>query len=132
MGDYLKTPRTSKDKPFSAENDALKGKSTFDSYQAYPDFKDVSDVHNKCVTYATAYTETMLTRAQVEDPEVFAMKGMNKSEMQQLLVHNMCLPYAKLRAKVFRDTTAKITEKHYLQDDIRRLYNKGDKFHPYM
>ena len=44
----------------------------------------------------------------------------------------MCLPYAKLHSKLFRETTAKITEKNYLNDDIRRLYNDGDKFHPYL
>ena len=63
-------------------------------------------VHDRCLTFATAYTETMLQRALVEDPELFAVKGMNKAEMQVYMVHNMCLPYAKLHAKVFRNTTA--------------------------
>ena len=44
----------------------------------------------------------------------------------------MCLPYTKLSANVFRNTTADINEKRYLKDDIRRLYNGGDKFHPYL
>ena len=101
-------------------------------YDAHKDFKDANELHTKCLVYATAYTETMLTRAQVEDPEIFAMKGMNKSEMQQNMVHNMCLPYTKLQSKMFRETTAKINEKHYLDDDIRKLYNGGDKFHPYV
>ena len=74
----------------------------------------------------------MLTRAKLEDPEVFAMKGMSKAEMQTHLIHNMCLPYKQMHAKVFRDTTAKFTEKNYLNDEIRRLYNDGDKFHPYI
>ena len=43
----------------------------------------------------------------------------------------MCLPYKKLQVRAFRDTTAKITEKNYLNDEIRRAYNGGDKFHPY-
>ena len=73
----------------------------------------------------------MLTRAKLEEPEFFAMKNMSKEEMQQIMIHNMCLPYAKYQAKAFRDTTAKINENHYLKDEIRRLYNGGDKFHPY-
>ena len=74
----------------------------------------------------------MLTRAKVEDPEVFAMKGISKSEMQSHLVHNMCLPYKKYQTRVYRETNAKFTEQHYLKDEIRRLYNGGDKFHPYI
>ena len=81
--------------------------------------------------YATAYTETMLTRAKAEEPEIFAIKGMSKQEMQVNMVNNMCLPYKKLQNRAFRDTTAKINEKAYLNDDIRRLSNGGDKFHPY-
>ena len=56
---------------------------------------------------------------------------MNKEEMKANMIHNMCLPYKKLHARVFRDTTAAINEKNYLDDEIRRLSNGGDKFHPY-
>ena len=73
----------------------------------------------------------MLARAKAEEPDIFAVKGMGKSEMQAHLVHNMCLPYAKVNAKMFRERTAKLTEDAYLKDDIRRLHNGGDKFHPY-
>jgi len=31
--------------------------------------------------WAASYTETMLTRVKAEDPEYFAVKGMNKAEM---------------------------------------------------
>ena len=31
--------------------------------------------------YAAAYTETMLTRAKAEEPDLFATRGMNKAEM---------------------------------------------------
>ena len=79
-----------------------------------------------------AYTETMLTRARAEEPEIFALKGMSKPEMQVHLIHNMCLPYAKFSAHMFRDRTAKINEENYLKDEIRRLANSGDKFHPYV
>tara|TARA_B110000305_G_C18868612_1_gene372078 strand:+ start:161 stop:319 length:159 start_codon:yes stop_codon:yes gene_type:complete len=50
-------------------------------YEADPKFKDAQDIYANCMVYATAYTETMLTRAKAEDPEVFAVKGMSKDEM---------------------------------------------------
>ena len=129
--DYLVNPRTGDSKPFSFKNAALKGASIKMEYEDDPKFKDAQDLYANCMVYATAYTETMLTRAKAEDPEVFAVKGMSKHEMQTHLVNNMCLPYSKFKAKMFRETTARINEKNYLNDDIRRLYNGGDKFHPY-
>ena len=129
--DYLLQPRDSESKPFSFTNGQLAGKSQKMAYDSFGEYKDASTLHKACVVYATAYTETMLTRAKAEDPEIFALRGMSKAEMQAHLTHNMCLPYAKVHSKVFRETTAKINEKTYLNDDIRRLYNGGDKFHPY-
>ena len=43
----------------------------------------------------------------------------------------MCLPYTKLKAKIFRDTSVKIKEKDHLTEEIRKLSNGGDRFHPY-
>ena len=42
--------------------------------------------------YASSYTEAMLTRAKAEEPDLFAMRGMQKEEMQSHLINNMCLP----------------------------------------
>ena len=133
MGDatYLMNKRDGDTKPFSFRNDMLKPKSTRMLYEEDPKFNDAQALYANCTVYALAYTETMLTRAKVEDPEIFAVKGMSKEEMQTHLVNNMCLPYSKFKAKMFRETTAKIHEKNYLNDEIRRLYNDGDKFHPY-
>ena len=52
--------------------------------------------------------------------------------MKTYLVHNMCLPYKKYLARSFRDRKAELNTKEYTTDDIRRFYNKGDRFHPYM
>ena len=93
---------------FSLNNKQLEGKSITMKYTSYPDFIEANAVHRACIVYATAYTETMLTRAKAEDPEIFAMRGMSKEEMQSHLINNMCLQYSKLQAKVFRETTAKI------------------------
>ena len=60
-------------------------------------------MYDDCQTYANSYTKIMLNRAAVEDPEVFAVKGVSKAEMHANLVHNMCLPYKTLHARAFRD-----------------------------
>ena len=56
---------------------------------------------------------------------------MNKAEMQIYLVNNMCLPFAKLKSNLYRRTLTNQREDAYLKDEIRRLNNHGDKFHPY-
>ena len=84
MGDnsnYLMHERDGEEKAFSVGPHAIGGKSGREDYDKYDEFKASSDVARKCMMMATAYTETMLTRAKVEDPEIFAMKGMSKSEM---------------------------------------------------
>ena len=133
MSTHLAQPeRPSYMKPFSEDPKQMQTASNKEMYDKHPMYKDATRLHKNCLMYAAAYTETMLTRAKAEDPEIFALKGMSKSEMQAHMINNICLPYKKVQARVFRDTTAKINEDHYLKDEIRRLYNGGDKFHPYV
>jgi hypothetical protein len=82
--------------------------------------------------YATAYNETMLKRLETEQPDFYAENNLNKRELAAHLTNNMCMPYSKFKAKVFRDRTIEMKEKEHLTDTIRRLYNGGDKFHPYI
>ena len=89
--EYLEQERKSSSKPFSQSNADLAGRSTSDEYRKHPNYVESTALHKSCITYATAYSETMLTRAQVEDPEIFAMRGMSKQEMQAHLVNNMCI-----------------------------------------
>ena len=80
-----------------------------------------------------AYADTMLTRLQVESPEYFEdPNNKSKAELSIHIANNMCLKVSKYHSRVFRDTQSKITEKAYTDDTIRRLNNKGDKFHPYL
>ena len=90
---YLKQPRDGDSKYFSFKGEDLAGKSLDENYKKDVNFATVHDLHRKCNLYALAYTEVMLLRAKTEDPEIFAKKGMSKSEMQAHMVHNMCLPY---------------------------------------
>lgn len=84
------------------------------------------------MVYATSYNVTVLKRLEAEKPEFFQEYGMSKEALAVHLTNNMCLPFSKLKSYMFRDTTAKIKEKSYLDDQIRRLSNGGDKFHPYL
>lgn len=86
---------------------------------------------NKCLIYAQAYNETMLLRLEKERPEFFEENNINKSELVAHLNNNMCISYSKYKSKVFRDTTASLIEKKNIQEQIRRLSNGGDRFHPY-
>ena len=79
---YLLNARDSESKAFSVPGRNIGGKSQLDQMESYPEFKDASQIHKACVIYATAYTETMLTRAKAEDPEIFAMRNISKEEMQ--------------------------------------------------
>ena len=72
-----------------------------------------------------------MKRLETEKPEFFDEVGVSRDELVAHLSNNMCLPHTKLKNKVYRDTAAKIKEKEYLTDNIRRLANQGDRFHPY-
>ena len=56
------SPRHGSTKAFSFDNNSaqLVGKSNIDLYNSYPEYKEVSELHKQCLTYATCYTETML------------------------------------------------------------------------
>ncbi len=84
-----------------------------------------------CMMYATAYNETMLKRMEKEKAEFFEENSINKRELVAHLTNNMCLPYTKYKNTVFRDTLAQIKSKEHLTEQIRRLANGGDRFHPY-
>ena len=59
-----------------------------------------------CTLYATAYNEQMMKRLEDEKPEFFEEAGMSKRELVAHLTNNMCLPYSKLKSKVYRETVA--------------------------
>ena len=108
------------------------GKTARQTYYSYPDFHTADTRYKQCFEHAGAFTETLLSRVENEDPEVYQSRGLDRSALKIKLVKNMCLNEGQMRARVMRETTALITEKQYLNDDIRRLYNGGSKFHPYL
>ena len=75
--------RHSSTKAFSYDSSGadVVGKTNQMNLESYPNYNMSAGLNDSCLKYASAYTETMLTRAQVEDPEIFAKKGMNKHEM---------------------------------------------------
>lgn len=101
-------------------------------YDSYKEFKEAKDLKGMCIMYSMAYADTMLTRLEQEQPDYFEENDKSKAELSVQLANNMCLDITKYHSRVFRDTHAKITEKAHLDDQIRRLSNGGDKFHPYL
>ncbi len=124
--------RPANSKPFALTSDFLDGASRVELYDKDPKWKEAKELHTMCTMYASAYNETMLKRLEKEKPEFFEENNINKKEMIAHLTNNMCLPYTKYKGKVFRDTTARLKEQEHLQDQIRRLSNGGDRFHPYI
>ena len=57
---------------------------------------------------------------------------MTMDDLIMNLSMKMCGKQEQVQRRLFRNATADITEKAYLTDDIRKLYNGGDRFHPYV
>jgi hypothetical protein len=126
--EFARPPQT---KPFALTENHLQGASIIEAYDKYQDFREAKEMHSLCMLYATSYSEIMMKRLESEKPEFFVEATMTRPELVAHLTNNMCLPYSKIKAKMMRDTSVKIKENDHLKDDIRRLSNGGDRFHPY-
>ncbi len=122
--------RPGRTKPFALDNDLLGGASKLELYDSVPAFKDAKQLLNQCLIYAAAYNDTMLMRLEKERPDFYEENNINKKELAAHLNNNMCLAYSKYKSKVFRDTTAQLKEKEHVTEQMRRLNNGGDRFHP--
>lgn len=74
----------------------------------------------------------MVRRLAAEQPDFFEENGTTKLDLIMHLVNNMCLPVTKYKSKMYRERTAELKSEYHLKDEIRRLSNGGDKFHPYI
>ena len=119
-------------KPFALTHDDFDGASRVEAYDKYPNYQQAKELHNWCMLYAAAYNETMLKRMEKEKPEFFEENNISKREMMAHLTNNMCLPYTKYKGRIFRETTAALKDSQHLNEQIRRLNNGGDRFHPYL
>ena len=98
----------------------------------YPHYKQANTLHDTCIKYATSYALLMLHRVQEEQPDYFEEKGADKNEFMAHLINNVCLGEMKYKSAVYKDTIAKVADDGYTTDQIRRLANGGDRFHPYL
>ena len=114
-----------------AEND-LKGASKVEAYNKDANFVQAKELNKACSVYAMAYADTLLQRLETEQPEYFKESEMSRGELTAHLVNNICYPVTKAYSRQFRETTANMFEKKHLTDQIRRMNNGGDKFHPYL
>ena len=116
---------------FSVEGSKMMGASNKEKMTSYPSYKNATDVYNNCMLYARSYAAAMVQRVVEEEPDFFEEKGTTREEFTAHLENNMCLGASKYRAAVVKDTQAKILDDHYTTDQVRRLVNGGQKFHPY-
>ena len=118
-------------KAFAAQKSDLWGASTRDAYDKHWEYRQADDLLNLCMTYSNNYNDTMLDKLEEEQPDFFSSNNINRNELQETLNNNMCVSFSKLKALSYRKTTAAIVDKKHLTDHIRKLYNGGDRFHPY-
>lgn len=85
-----------------------------------------------CQIYAAAYNETMLLRISKEKPEFFEENNIDRKELSIHLTNNMCMNETKMLSVSFRNAMVSIKEKQHLHEEMRRLSNQGDRFHPYL
>ena len=125
-------PREAWTKAFAVDSERTRGHANKMLMNNYPEYKAAAQTYQTCMMYAHSYANTMVLRVLEEQPDFFEDKNITKTEFVAHVENNLCLGQSKYRAKVMKDTTAKIQEDGYLTDKIRRLANGGDKFHPYL
>eukprot|EP00355_Strombidium_rassoulzadegani_P003284 CAMPEP_0168614876 /NCGR_PEP_ID=MMETSP0449_2-20121227/4210_1 /TAXON_ID=1082188 /ORGANISM="Strombidium rassoulzadegani, Strain ras09" /LENGTH=138 /DNA_ID=CAMNT_0008655589 /DNA_START=12 /DNA_END=428 /DNA_ORIENTATION=+ len=105
-------------------------------YLEEKDYRVAASREYNCLNYAKAYSSLVISRAKEEDPEVFAndpvLSKLDDQELVNKFATNMCFKQRKMAASAFRAATASVRDKYYLKDDIIRLSNDGQKYHPYM
>ena len=125
-------PRQGWTKAFAVDSERTRGHANKLLMNKYPEYTAASQNYRACMLYAHSYANTMVIRVLEEQPDFFEDKNITQTEFTAHLENNLCLGMSKYRAKVMKDTTAKIQEDGYLTDKVRRLNNGGDKFHPYL
>jgi HipA-like protein len=73
----------------------------------------------------------MIMRIEKEDPNFFDDKDYTRAEIIAKVSHNMCLQISQFRSKVFQNTVTDMLDKDHTKEEIRRLVNGGQRFHPY-
>jgi len=124
--------RPSDTKYFALSPDYIDGASRIETLNANDEYKAAKQIHTMCQIYAAAYNETMLLRLEKEKPEFFEENNISKKELVVHLTNNMCLKENKYHSLAYRNAMVGIKEKQHLNEEIRRLSNDGDRFHPYM
>ena len=131
--DFRAQERTPETKAFFFISEDYNGAQNVEKIKPYQDYTDIKDAHAHCLLYANSYAQTLLKRVKLDKgDEFFQEAGVSRNEMATQIVNNICLRISKTKAQVHRQTVAKISQKQSLNDDIRRLYNGGDRFHPYL
>ena len=124
--------RPGETKPFTMGENQMLGATNKEKLADDEKYTEVAIKHRQCLLHANAYAMTMLYRIEEEKPEIYEEKGMNRSELAAHLANNLCLGQSKQHAVAMREHVANRNANDTLKDDIRRLYNGGHRYHPYL
>ena len=116
----------------NSPSDIVQIRSNVLRYAQIPDYVAARRTYQLCENAASVYATYMADRLEAEEPEVFAEKGYSKKQVVNQIVQNICLAEKKVFAKVTIDANAEVNEENDLKSYARRLYNGGDRFHPYL
>ncbi len=87
---------------------------------------------DNCHEHARLYSLQTYVRLSEENSDFLGETGLTPKEWVNQSTFNLCLPLQKRFAAVYRQTEARRRDDVDVKDTIRRLYNGGDHYHPYV
>jgi hypothetical protein len=126
-----KVNRQPYDKYFSISSLDVSGESNMETFKPYKDYQIKEQTMKACMVYARAYVETAMNRLADADPDFLRNNDISQRELELQLTNNICQEAQIIRNAAFVKTQADIVERKYVKEDIRRLINGGQRFHPY-
>jgi hypothetical protein len=73
----------------------------------------------------------LLEKLKEKKPELYESYGASDAEMATHMSRIACLSVLKHQSKITREISVSLRDKKHLTEEIRKLYNQGDTFHPY-
>ena len=125
-------PRNFSTQRFESMHKLYGGRTMKEQYEGDEKTHKFTQAMNLCVNQAHRYFAIMHKRVTEEQPDYFEEKGVNPNQFHQDFIREVCFEEMAKGQAASRSRQAEIAANGYLNDQIRRLVNGGDKFHPYM
>ena len=119
-------------KAFVRQPDEISGFSATEPYRNDAKLSELERATDMCLKYAQSYSHTFAHRLLAEEPDFFEEKGVSKETFLARMESNICMNIMQYKNKVYREFEANLHDKLETTQEMRRLANGGDKFHPYL